>query len=119
MTGVTMQPYTQTYNGDPARPVRLYLEGIPENSRMARGGSLQPDKLTSSLMDYLNTLQATALGCGETLTTLSLAWVLAQRGVTSVLVGVRTPEQLKEVLRSANTSPHLCCELPLYPHKVF
>lgn len=96
-----------------------YLEGIPENSRMARGGSLQPDKLTPSLMDYLNTLQATALACGETLTTLSLAWVLAQRGVTSVLVGVRTPEQLKEVLRSANTSSHLCCELPLYPHKVF
>ena len=96
-----------------------YLEGIPENSRMARGGSLQPDKLTPSLMSYLNTLQATALACGETLTTLSLAWVLAQRGVTSVLVGVRTPEQLKEVLRSANTSPHLSCKLPLYPHKVF
>ena len=96
-----------------------YLDGIPENSRMARGGSLQPEKLTPSLTEYLKALQTTALACGETLTTMSLAWVLAQKGVTSVLVGVRTPEQLKEVLRSANTSPDLCRELPLYPHKVF
>lgn len=96
-----------------------YLDGIPKNSRMARRDSLTQEKLTPELTNYLNKLQTIALEAGETLTTMSLAWVLAQPGVTSTLIGVSTPEQLKEVLRCVNTSAALCRELPLYPHKVF
>lgn len=96
-----------------------YLDGIPKNSRMARRDSLTQEKLTPELTSYLNKLQTIALEAGETLTTMSLAWVLAQPGVTSTLIGVSTPEQLKEVLRCVNTSAALCRELPLYPHKVF
>jgi aryl-alcohol dehydrogenase-like predicted oxidoreductase len=50
---------------------------------------------------------------------MSLAWVLAQQGVTSVLVGARTPEQFKESLRCIDLSLQESFELPLYPHKVF
>ena len=96
-----------------------YLNGIPSNSRMARGGSLQQEKLSPQLLEYLNTLNGTAIERGESLATMSLAWVLAQEGVTSVLVGARTPEQFAESLRCIKVSQELCNDLPLYPHKVF
>ena len=96
-----------------------YLDGIPSDSRMARGGSLQQDKLSPHLVGYLKEINAVANERGESLATMSLAWVLAQQGVTSVLVGARTPEQFAESLRCINVAPHLAKELPLYPHKVF
>jgi L-glyceraldehyde 3-phosphate reductase len=75
--------------------------------------------LTPELQCYLNTLNAIAVERGESLATMSLAWVLAQRGVTSVLVGARTPEQFKQSLESLNSPLMLPDGLPLYPHKVF
>ena len=96
-----------------------YLGGVPSDSRMARGGSLQQEKLTPQLLEYLNTLNGMAIEHGESLATMSLAWVLAQEGVTSVLVGARTPEQFAESLRCIEVSQEICKELPLYPHKVF
>ncbi len=96
-----------------------YLNGIPTDSRMARGGSLQQEKLTPELIEYLNSLNAMAVERGTSLATMSLAWVLAQEGVTSVLVGARTPEQFAESLRCICLSQSICKELPLYPHKVF
>ena len=96
-----------------------YLGGIPGDSRMARGGSLQQEKLSAELLEYLNTLNRIAVERGEPLATMSLAWVLAQEGVTSVLVGARTPEQFAESLRCIKVVPELAEGLPLYPHKVF
>ena len=96
-----------------------YLNGIPEGSRMSRAGSLKAEMLTPDLLRYLNGLDAVAAERGESLATMSLAWFLAQRGVTSVLVGARTPEQLKESLKCME-SPLLSPDaLALYPHKVF
>ena len=86
---------------------------------MARNGSLQRDKLSPQLLEYLNKLNSMAVERGETLATMSLAWVLAQEGVTSLLVGARTPEQFAESLRSIKLSQEICNDLPLYPHKVF
>lgn len=96
-----------------------YLHGVPDGSRMSRGGSLQADKLTPELLEYLGRLNDIAIERGESLASMSLAWVLAQKGVTSVLVGARTPEQFKESLQCLN-SPLLQADgMPLYPHKVF
>ena len=80
---------------------------------------MQQEKLTPQLLEYLNTLNGMAIEHGESLATMSLAWVLAQEGVTSVLVGARTPEQFAESLRCINVAQDICKELPLYPHKVF
>lgn len=96
-----------------------YLNGIPSGSRMSRGGSLKEKQLTPQLVEYLNTLNTIAVERGESLATMSLAWVLAQEGVTSVLVGARTPEQFAESLRCVKVSQDICNDLPLYPHKVF
>lgn len=96
-----------------------YLNGIPEDSRMSRASSLKAEILTSELTEYLNRLNGIAAERGESLATMALAWILAQRGVTSVLVGARTPEQFKELLKCVD-SPLLSPDgLPLYPHKVF
>ena len=96
-----------------------YLDGIPGDSRMARGGSLQQEKLSSGLVEYLNRLNAIATGHGVSLARMSLAWALAQEGVTSVLVGARTPEQFAESLRCIEVAKEICLELPTFPHKVF
>ena len=96
-----------------------YLNGIPAGFRMSRGGSLKPGMLTPELQCYLNGLNAIAVERGESLATMSLAWVLAQRGVTSVLVGARTPEQFKQSLETLNSPLLLPDALPLYQHKVF
>lgn len=96
-----------------------YLNGVPADSRMARGGSLSAEKLTPELLDYLRKLNAIAKERGESLASMSLSWVLGQQGVTSVLVGARTPEQLRESLRNLSSPIPHPVDLPLYPHKVF
>ena len=96
-----------------------YLNGIPGDSRMARAGSLKAELLTPELVEYLNRLNTIAAEHGETLVSLSLKWILAQEGVTSVLVGARTPEQLKESLRCVESPLDEGLELPRFPHKIF
>ena len=96
-----------------------YLNGIPADSRMSRAGSLKAEMLTPELVEYLNALNVIATERGESLATMSLAWILAQRGVTSVLVGARTPEQFMESLKCVDSAVLAAIDLPLYPHKVF
>ena len=76
-----------------------YLDGIPQDSRMAKGGSLKETMLTPELLEQFRTWNAEALNQGETLASMSLKWVLGQEGVTSVIVGARTPEQFAESLK--------------------
>ena len=76
-----------------------YLDGIPQDSRMAKGGSLKENMLTPELLEQLRAWNAEALNQGETLASKSLKWVLGQEGVTSVIVGARTPEQFAESLK--------------------
>ena len=76
-----------------------YLDGIPQDSRMAKGGSLKENMLTPELLEQLRAWNAEALNQGETLASMSLKWVLGQEGVTSVIVGARTPEQLSQSLK--------------------
>ncbi|MBR4988656.1 MAG: aldo/keto reductase [Bacteroidaceae bacterium] len=96
-----------------------YLNGIPEGSRMSRGGSLKAEILTPELLEYLNQLNNIATERGESLTTMALSWILSQRGVTSLIVGARTPEQFMESLKCVDSAVLTAVDLPLYPHKVF
>ena len=76
-----------------------YLDGIPQDSRMAKGGSLKAEMLTPELLEQLREWNTEAIAQGETLASMALKWVLAQEGVTSVIVGARTPEQFAESLK--------------------
>ena len=72
-----------------------YLNGIPADSRMAKEHFLTSDRRTPELLDYLRQLQSQADASGRTIAQEALSWVLDQPGVTSVIVGASSVEQLK------------------------
>ena len=82
-----------------------YLHGIPEGSRMTQGRFLKPDMLTPELLSYLQQQNTIAESRGETLAEMALAWILAQKGVTSVLVGASSTAQLEKNLKCINAHP--------------
>ncbi len=82
-----------------------YLHGVPDDSRMARNHFLKKEQLTPELLNYLQRLNATATERGESLAEMALSWVLHQQGITSVLVGASSPEQLQKNLRSVHAQP--------------
>ena len=75
-----------------------YLNGIPADSRMSKGKFLKPDMLTSELLEQIRCWNAEAQEKGMTLAQMALSWILEQAGVTSVLVGASSTEQLKKNL---------------------
>ena len=75
-----------------------YLNGIPQDSRMSRGGSLTSDDLTPELLEHLRHLNRQAAEQGNTLAEMALKWILEQRGVTSVIVGASSVAQLEKNL---------------------
>ena len=83
-----------------------YLDGIPSGSRMSRSDTSLPSRnLTPSMLETLRGLNALAQQRGQTLAQMSLAWLLADSRVTSVIVGASSLSQLKENLASLdNTS---------------
>ena len=71
-----------------------YINGIPEGSRMTKGKFLKPDMLTNQLLETIRSYNQEAQAQGMTLAERALAWILEQEGVTSVLVGASSTEQL-------------------------
>lgn len=82
-----------------------YLNGIPSDSRMARGKFLKSDMLTPELLSQLHQWNDLATGRGETLAEMALAWILNHHGVTSVLVGASSPEQLQNDIKCISADP--------------
>lgn len=76
-----------------------YLNGIPQDSRMTHSAYLRPENLTPELVDKLRLMAAEAKAEGKTLADKALRWVLDQRGITSVLVGVSKVEQMERNLK--------------------
>ena len=76
-----------------------YLHGIPEGSRMSKEKFLRHDMLTPELLEHLQQLNKQAEERGETLAEMALSWILQQKGVTSVLVGASSVEQLEKNLK--------------------
>ena len=72
-----------------------YLNDIPADSRMAKEHFLKSERRTTQLLDYLQQLQTKAQTNGRSIAQEALTWVLEQAGVTSVLVGASSVEQLK------------------------
>jgi len=76
-----------------------YLNGVPADSRMSKGKFLKESMLTPELLAQLREYNAQAQSQGKTLAESALAWILAQNGVTSVLVGASSTSQLEKNLR--------------------
>ena len=76
-----------------------YLNGIPADSRMAKEHFLKHSALTPKLLEQLKQWNAEAGERGETLAEMALAWILHQKGVTSVLVGASSTAQLEKNMK--------------------
>lgn len=76
-----------------------YLHGIPADSRVAKGGSLQESSLTPQRLDQVRRLNDIAQRRGQSLAQLALAWLLKDERVTSVLIGASKSAQLDDSLR--------------------
>ena len=76
-----------------------YVNGIPSDSRMAREHFLKSDRLSPELLAYVQQLRTDAKSKGQTTSEAALRWVLAQEGVTSVLIGASSVEQLAQNLK--------------------
>ncbi len=82
-----------------------YLNGIPEDSRMSKGKFLKPEMLTDDTLEKICRWNVVAQRRGETLAEMALAWILHQAGVTSVLVGASSTQQLEKNLKCVGADP--------------
>jgi len=72
-----------------------YLDGIPEDSRASRHGSLSPDLINDQSLAKIRALNEIAARRGQTLAQLALAWTLRDPRVTSALIGASSVSQLE------------------------
>jgi L-glyceraldehyde 3-phosphate reductase len=80
-----------------------YLNGIPEDSRAASGrgnGALESSVITEELILKIQQLNALAEQRGQTLAQMSLAWVLKDKRITSVVIGASKPQQVLDSAQS-------------------
>ncbi len=77
-----------------------YLNGVPSDSRMARGSSLKQETLTPELLQKIRSLNAVAQRRGQSLANMSLAWLLKDEAVSSVIIGASSVAQLRDNLKT-------------------
>jgi L-glyceraldehyde 3-phosphate reductase len=73
-----------------------YLDGIPEDSRVARGGALSADMLTPDNLERIRGLDEIARRRGQSLAQMAIAWTLRDPRVTSSLIGASSVAQLEQ-----------------------
>lgn len=83
------------------------LEKVQEGSRFSLGNGsgqmYQKRYWNEAVMEQVTGLKRFFTERGKSLTHVALAWVLAQPGITSALVGASKPEQLKDSLQGVDT----------------
>jgi L-glyceraldehyde 3-phosphate reductase len=75
-----------------------YLDGVPADSRAAKGVFMDESMLTSDRLDRVRALNSIATARGQTLAQMAIAWVLRDPRVTSALVGASSVAQLDDTL---------------------
>ena len=88
-----------------------YLNGIPEDSRIAHGGHLKKEALTEKKLQQIKALNEIALRRGQTLAEMALSWILKDDYVTSVIIGSSSVGQLQKNLKALNGAPFSVEEL--------
>ena len=90
-----------------------YLNGIPADSRMARGTSLKEEVLTPVMHQALGKLDDLARQRGQSLAQMALSWLLSDVRVTSVIIGTSSVAQLEDNLKSLGNCHFSADELRL------
>jgi L-glyceraldehyde 3-phosphate reductase len=79
-----------------------YLKGIPADSRAAshRGnGAIEEGQVSEDKIKKARELNVLAEGRGQNLAQMALAWILKDKRITSVLIGVSKPDQVLDSIR--------------------
>ena len=85
-----------------------YINGIPKDSRAASGrgnGAIESGQIKPNQIALANALNKIAQKRGQSLAQMALAWVLKDKRVTSVLLGVSRKEQLLDSLKAQEAGP--------------
>jgi len=88
-----------------------YLNGVPEDSRAARNGSLSREQITDQNLAHVRALNEIARRRGQTLAQMAISWTLRDERVTSALVGASSVAQLEENLAAAGKTSFTAEEL--------
>ncbi len=88
-----------------------YLHGIPEDSRASKAVFLKKEHITTEVINKVKQLNELAKKRGQSLAQMAIAWLLKDKRVTSVLIGARTVEQLKDNLESLHNLDFTTAEL--------
>jgi voltage-dependent potassium channel beta subunit len=98
-----------------------YANGIPEDSRAALKGYgwLQERMTDAKKLDQVLLLQPLADSLGCTLAQLSIAWVLKNPNVSTVITGASRVEQVRENLQAAEVATRLTPEMLAQIDKLF
>ncbi len=79
-----------------------YLHGIPAGSRASshRGnGAIDEDQVSDEKIEKVRQLNVLAEERGQNLAQMALAWILKDKRISSVLIGVSRPEQVLDSIR--------------------
>ena len=94
-----------------------YLDGVPESSRAAEGGSFSRDLLSEENLERVRALNEIARRRGQSLAQLALAWTLRDDRITSTLIGASSVRQLEQnvaALERLDLSPDELAEIDRY-----
>jgi L-glyceraldehyde 3-phosphate reductase len=73
-----------------------YLDGVRQGSRASRQGDVWEQLLNDETLSKVRALNEIALGRGQSLAEMALAWILRDERVTSALVGASSVLQLEQ-----------------------
>ena len=88
-----------------------YLNGIPANSRAAKGGFLKTEHVTPAVLDKVCSLNKIAEKRSQSLAEMALAWVLNNENVTSVIIGTSSVGQLHDNIKALDNTNFTTIEL--------
>ncbi len=88
-----------------------YLNGIPSDSRAMQQRFLKTSQISEELIKNISELNNIAARRGQSLAQMSLSWVLAHPGVTSVIIGCSSVAQLEDSLQAVKSKDFTAEEL--------
>jgi L-glyceraldehyde 3-phosphate reductase len=89
-----------------------YIHGIPADSRAGHDPRyLKPDMITEEKIARVVRLNELAEKRGQTLAEMSLAWILKDGDVCSVLIGASRPEQILDNIKAIQNTEFSAEEL--------
>jgi len=80
-----------------------YLKGFPKKSRAVKDGRyLKKGQITPELLNKVSDLNEIAQERGQSMAQMAIAWLLKDSRITTVLVGVSSPKQMLDNIKTVN-----------------